>query len=100
MANEVLTVGAFSTGRGEERYGVNEFSAQGRPCRLPMWLTDGARTARGSACQKVIRLLHTRKITSSRFIARSQAPTGHLAMDDPPARLIPDCALLERTFMC
>jgi len=42
VSNEVLKVGAFSAGRGEKRYGVNEFPVQGEPYRLPMWLVNGS----------------------------------------------------------
>lgn len=41
MANERLTVGALTAERGEKRYGINEFSVDGRPYRLPMWLING-----------------------------------------------------------
>jgi uncharacterized protein len=42
MPNDVLAVGTLSAGRGEKRYGVNEFPVDGRPYRLPMWLINGA----------------------------------------------------------
>jgi uncharacterized protein len=42
MPNEVLKVGALEAGRGEKRYGVNEFPVEGRPYRLPMWLINGS----------------------------------------------------------
>jgi uncharacterized protein len=38
---DVLTVGTLSAGRGEKRYGVNEFPVDGKPYRLPMWLING-----------------------------------------------------------
>jgi predicted deacylase len=41
MSNDVLTVGRLSAGQGEKRYGVNEFSVDGQPYRLPMWLLNG-----------------------------------------------------------
>ena len=41
MANQALSVGSLSAARGEKRYGVNEFTVQGRPYRLPMWLING-----------------------------------------------------------
>ena len=41
MSNQTLKVGALSAGRGEKRYGVNEFLVQGQPYRLPMWLING-----------------------------------------------------------
>jgi predicted deacylase len=41
VANELLTVGALVAGRGEKRYGTNEFSVDGRLYRLPMWLING-----------------------------------------------------------
>ena len=43
MSNEMLKVGALSAGRGEKRYGVNEFLVQEQPYRLPMWLINGSR---------------------------------------------------------
>jgi uncharacterized protein len=42
MSKDVLTVGTLSAGRGEKRYGVNEFSVDGQPYRLPMWIITGA----------------------------------------------------------
>ena len=42
MSKDVLTVGTLAAGRGERRYGVNEFPVDGRPYRLPMWLINGA----------------------------------------------------------
>ena len=41
MSNQVLKVGALAAGRGEKRYGVNEFLVQGQPYQLPMWLING-----------------------------------------------------------
>jgi uncharacterized protein len=41
MSDQVLKVGALSAARGEKRYGVNEFTVQGQPYRLPMWLING-----------------------------------------------------------
>ena len=41
MSDDVLRVGTLSAGRGEKRYGVNEFSVDGQPYRLPMWLING-----------------------------------------------------------
>ncbi|MGA8900908.1 MAG: succinylglutamate desuccinylase/aspartoacylase family protein, partial [Bradyrhizobium sp.] len=43
MSSQALKVGALSAARGEKRYGVNEFSVQGQPYRLPMWLINGNR---------------------------------------------------------
>ena len=40
-ARDVLTVGTLSAGHGEKRYGTNEFSVDGQPYRLPMWLING-----------------------------------------------------------
>jgi uncharacterized protein len=42
MTNSVLQVGALSAVSGEKRYGVNEFTVDGKPYRLPMWLVNGA----------------------------------------------------------
>jgi len=42
MANDVLKVGSLSAAPGEKRYGINEFSVQGQPYRLPMWLVNGS----------------------------------------------------------
>jgi hypothetical protein len=42
MSNQMLKVGALSAGRGEKRYGVNEFPVQGQTYRLPMWLINGS----------------------------------------------------------
>ncbi|MGB7153497.1 MAG: succinylglutamate desuccinylase/aspartoacylase family protein, partial [Candidatus Acidiferrales bacterium] len=41
MSNEALKVGLLSASRGEKVYGVNEFSVQGQPYPLPMWLING-----------------------------------------------------------
>lgn len=41
MANQALQVGSFSSAPGEKRYGVNEFTVDGKPYRLPMWLING-----------------------------------------------------------
>jgi len=41
VANQLLQVGSLTAGAGEKRYGVNEFSVQGQPYRLPMWLING-----------------------------------------------------------
>jgi uncharacterized protein len=41
MSNEALKVGSLPASRGEKRYGVSEFSVQGQPYRLPMWLING-----------------------------------------------------------
>jgi predicted deacylase len=42
MSNHVLTVGSLSAKPGEKTFGVNEFTVQGQPHRLPMWLVNGA----------------------------------------------------------
>lgn len=42
MSKDVLTVGTLSAGRGEKRYGENEFPVQDGPYRLPMWVINGA----------------------------------------------------------
>ena len=42
MANQTLTVGSLVAKAGEKRFGVNEFTVQGQPYRLPMWLVNGA----------------------------------------------------------
>jgi uncharacterized protein len=42
MSKNGLTVGTLSAGRGEKRYGVNEFVVQNKPYQLPMWLINGA----------------------------------------------------------
>lgn len=36
-----LTVGSLSAEPGEKRHGINEFSVDGKPYRLPMWLING-----------------------------------------------------------
>jgi predicted deacylase len=36
-----LRVGALAANTGEKHYGVNEFSVDGRPYGLPMWLVNG-----------------------------------------------------------
>ncbi len=41
MANQTLRVGTLAAERGQKVYGVNEFSVQGKPYRLPMWLING-----------------------------------------------------------
>ncbi|HXW55519.1 MAG TPA: M14 family metallopeptidase [Candidatus Cybelea sp.] len=41
MSNEVLEVGALSSGRGEKRFGLSEFPVQNQPYKLPMWLING-----------------------------------------------------------
>lgn len=41
MANQTLTVGTLSAKGGEKRYGVNPFTAGGKPYELPMWLING-----------------------------------------------------------
>ena len=41
MVDEDLRVGSLTAPRGEKRYGVNEFSVEGQPYRLPMWLING-----------------------------------------------------------
>lgn len=41
MSNQELRVGTLSAERGQKVYGVNEFSVQGKPYRLPMWLVNG-----------------------------------------------------------
>jgi hypothetical protein len=42
MTNSVLQVGALSAAPAEKRYGVNEFTVDGKAYRLPMWLVNGA----------------------------------------------------------
>lgn len=42
MSNDVLTVGALSARPGEKVFGENEFTVQGQPYRVPMWLINGA----------------------------------------------------------
>jgi predicted deacylase len=41
MSNQILKVGTLTAARGEKRFGVNEFSVQGQPYKLPMWLING-----------------------------------------------------------
>lgn len=41
--SQTLKVGTLVAGRGEKRFGVNEFPVQGRPYRLPMWLINGVK---------------------------------------------------------
>jgi predicted deacylase len=41
MSQETLKIGSLVAARGEKTFGVNEFSVDGRPCRLPMWLVNG-----------------------------------------------------------
>ncbi len=41
MANQTLTVGSLTAHPGEKTFGVNEFTVDGRPYRLPMWLVNG-----------------------------------------------------------
>ena len=41
MSKEMLKVGTLAAERGQKVYGVNEFSVQGKPYRLPMWLVNG-----------------------------------------------------------
>ncbi len=42
MPNETLTVGSLSARGGEKVFGANEFTVQGQPYRLHMWLINGA----------------------------------------------------------
>jgi predicted deacylase len=42
MTNSVLQVGALSAAQGVKQYGINEFTVDGNPYRLPMWLVNGA----------------------------------------------------------
>src|SRR5947199_82619 len=42
MPNQVLNVGSLTAAPGEKRYGVNEFTVDGRPYKLPMWLVNGS----------------------------------------------------------
>jgi uncharacterized protein len=42
MSNQILKVGTLTAARGEKRFGVNEFSVQGQPYQLPMWLINGS----------------------------------------------------------
>jgi predicted deacylase len=41
MSEEMLKVGELSAARGEKHYGVAEFSVDGQPYRLPIWLIHG-----------------------------------------------------------
>lgn len=41
MSGQSLNVGSLSAARGEKTHGVSEFSVQGQPYRLPMWLING-----------------------------------------------------------
>jgi uncharacterized protein len=41
MSKDVLSVGTLSAPRGQKQYGVNEFTVEGQPYRLPMWLING-----------------------------------------------------------
>jgi len=41
MAHETLTIGSLSARPGEKTYGVNEFTVDGQPYRLAMWLANG-----------------------------------------------------------
>ena len=41
MANQTLRVGTLSASAGNKQYGVNEFTVDGAPYRLPMWLING-----------------------------------------------------------
>jgi predicted deacylase len=42
MPNEVLHVGSLTAAPGEKRYGVNEFTIDRQPYKLPMWLVNGS----------------------------------------------------------
>jgi predicted deacylase len=42
MSRVDLQVGGLTAASGEKRYGINEFSVDGKPYRLPMWLVNGA----------------------------------------------------------
>jgi len=42
VSNHAFKVGSIEAGRGEKRYGVNEFQVNGSPYRLPMWVVNGA----------------------------------------------------------
>jgi predicted deacylase len=42
MGTSQMHVGTLSAAPGEKRYGINEFSVDGKPYRLPMWLVNGA----------------------------------------------------------
>jgi predicted deacylase len=41
VPEHALTVGALTAARGEKRFGVNEFTIDGRPYRLSTWLING-----------------------------------------------------------
>jgi len=41
VSNPVLTVGSLAASPGEKKFGVNEFTVDGRPYQLPMWLVNG-----------------------------------------------------------
>ncbi len=41
MSNQTLAVGSLSARPGQKKFGVNEFSVQGQPYRLAMWLVNG-----------------------------------------------------------
>ncbi len=41
MSDTALEIGQLSAGLGEKRYGVVEFSVQGQPYKLPLWLING-----------------------------------------------------------
>jgi predicted deacylase len=43
MNRSSMQVGALAVAPGEKRFGVNEFTVDGKPYRLPMWLAHGAR---------------------------------------------------------
>jgi predicted deacylase len=43
MGRVDMQVGGLSAASGEKRYGINEFTVDGKPYRLPMWLVNGAR---------------------------------------------------------
>ena len=42
MADDSMRVGGLSAAAGEKIFGVNEFTVDGAPYRLPMWLVNGA----------------------------------------------------------
>jgi predicted deacylase len=42
MARTLMQIGTLSAAPGEKRYGINEFTVDGQPYRLPMWLVNGA----------------------------------------------------------
>jgi predicted deacylase len=41
MSNQTLQVGSLRADPAGKRYGINEFTVDGRPYRLPMWLVNG-----------------------------------------------------------